>query len=99
MATTQRFLAVIVLAVAGFFSLPVAAWLLDGSASTEDLILPFHLIVMALIGAGLAWKFPVLARPDHLTRTRLLMGAGWGLLAGTIGLIVFWFLLSGFGGA
>ena len=78
MATAQRFFAVVVLAVTGFFTLPLAAWLLDGSASTQDLILPVHLIVMACIGAGLAWRFPALARPDDVTRTRLLMGAAWG---------------------
>lgn len=98
MATARRFIAVIVLAVTGFFSLPLAAWLLDGSASTQNLILPFHLVVMALIGAGLARQFPTLTRADDETWTRLLIGAGWGLLVGIIGLIVFWFLLSGFGG-
>lgn len=99
MVAGQRLLAVVVLAVAGFFSLPLAAWMLDGSAATENLILPFQLLVMALIGAGLAWRLPALARPGDATGTRLLTGAGWGLLAAVIGLIVFWFLLSGFGGA
>lgn len=98
MVTTQRIFAVIVVAVLGFFSLPLAAWMLDGSSSTENLIIPFQLLVMALIGAALAWWLPALARPGDPERTRLLKGAGWGLLAGVIGLIIFWFLLSGFGG-
>lgn len=97
--TTQRIIAVTVLAVAGFLSLPLAAWMLDGRSSTENLILPLQLLVMALIGAGLAWWLPALARPSAPMGARLLMGAGWGLLAAVIGLIGFWFLLSGFGGA
>lgn len=97
--TTQRIIAVIVLVGAGFLSLPLAAWMLDGRSSTENLILPFQLLVMALIGAGLAWWLPALARSGAPMGARLLMGAGWGLLAAVIGLFGFWFLLSGFGGA
>lgn len=89
----------IALAIAGFLSLPLAAWVLDGSSSTENVILPVQLIVMALIGAGLAWWLPAVARPGDAMGTRLLIGAGWGLLAAVMGVIVFWFLLSGFGGA
>lgn len=95
---TQRIIAMIVLAVAGFLSLPLAAWVLDGSSISEN-VLPFQLLVMALIGAGLAWWLPALAPPSALMRTRLLIGAGWGLLAAVIGLIGFWLLLNGFGGA
>lgn len=98
-ATTQRILAVIVLAIAGILSLPLAALMLDGSSSTDNLIIPFQLLVMALIGAGLARWLPALARPGEPTATRLLIGAAWGLLAAVIGLTIFWFLLNGFGGA
>lgn len=95
----QRIFAVILLTFTGFLSLPLAAWVLDGRPVTQALIIPLQLLVMALVGALLAWWSPALARPGDAMRRRLLTGAAWGVLAGVIGMLGLWFLLNGFGGA
>jgi len=94
----QRVIAAVLLLAAGILSLPLCAALLDRQG-TENWILPAQLIVMALIGAVVGTSFPALARANEPKTTRALVGAGWGLLAAVIGVIVFWFLLNGFTGA
>ena len=42
---------------------------------------------------------PGLAREGATTGRRAMTGAWWGLLAAAVGVVVFWLLLSGFGGA
>lgn len=54
--------------------------------------------VMAVIGAGLAHALPAIAKARASAAGRLLTGAGWGLLAAVVGVLVFWFLLSGLRG-
>lgn len=94
----QRTIAVLILLVTGVFSLPLVAAVLDGPR-TENWIIPVQLIVMAAIGAGVALAFPAVARDGASTAARAVTGIGWGLLAAVVGLLVFWFLLNGFGGA
>lgn len=53
---------------------------------------------MAVIGAGLAHALPAIAKARASAAGRLLTGAGWGLLAAVVGVLVFWFLLSGLRG-
>lgn len=94
----QRVVGVIVLLVAGVASLPVSASLFD-SQGGENWIVPVQLAVMVAIGAGLAVALPALAREDAPTARRALTGAWWGLLAAFVGVLVFWLLLNGTGGA
>ena len=94
----QRVVGVLVLLVTGILSLPVAASLLDGEGA-ENWIVPFQLVVMAAIGAGVTLALPALARGAAGTGRRALTGAWWGLLAAFVGVLVFWLLISGFDGA
>lgn len=96
--TVQRLLGIAVLAVTGYLSLPAAAYLLDGPA-TENLIIPVQLVAMAVVGAVCALLLPALAPAGAGPGRRALVGAGWGLLAALVGVLVFWFLLNGLRGA
>ena len=94
----QRLLGIVVLLVLGMLSLPAAASVLDGQG-TENWIVPVQLVAMAAIGAAVTIALPGLAREGATTGRRALTGAWWGLLAAAVGVVVFWLLLSGFGGA
>jgi hypothetical protein len=94
----QRVVGIVVLLVLGMLSLPVAASVLDGQG-TENWIVPVQLVAMAAIGAGVTITLPGLAREGATTGRRAMTGAWWGLLAAAVGVVVFWLLLSGFGGA
>ena len=96
--TLQRVVGVLVLLVAGILSLPLAAYFLD-DRGTENWIVPVQLLVMAVIGAGVAVALPALARDGASTGRRAITGVWWGLLAAFVGVLVFWLLLSGFTGA
>jgi hypothetical protein len=97
-STVQRVVGVLVLLVAGMLSLPLAAALLDDQGA-ENWIVPAQLLVMTGIGACVTAALPALARRGAPTGRRALTGAGWGLLAAFVGVLVFWLLLSGFNGA
>jgi len=94
----QRVVGIVVLLVLGILSLPAAASVLDGQG-TENWIVPVQLVAMAAIGAAVTIALPGLAREDATTGRRAMTGAWWGLLAAAVGVVVFWLLLSGFGGA
>ena len=94
----QRVVGIVVLLVLGMLSLPVAASVLDGQG-TENWIVPVQLVAMAAIGAAVTIALPGLAREGATTGRRAMTGAWWGLLAAAVGVVVFWLLLSGFGGA
>jgi hypothetical protein len=96
--TFQRVVGGLVLLIAGMLSLPLAAYFLDDRGA-ENWIVPVQLLVMAAIGAGVAVALPALARAGATTGRRALTGVWWGLLAAVVGVLVFWLLLSGFGGA
>ncbi|MCH8563148.1 hypothetical protein LSI54_09610 [Nesterenkonia sp. AY15] len=96
--TFQRVIGVVILLGAGALSLPVTASFLDGPG-TENWILPVQASLMAVIGAACGLALPALAPTGAFTAVRALIGAGWGLLAGMVGLLTFWFLLNGLGGA
>ncbi|MBD3925390.1 hypothetical protein IEZ26_12200 [Nocardioides cavernae] len=95
---TQRVIGIVVLLVLGILSLPAAASVLDGQG-TENWIVPVQLVAMAAIGAAVTIALPGLAREGATTGRRAMTGAWWGLLAAAVGVVVFWLLLSGFGGA
>ena len=94
----QRAIGVIVLLITGVISLPASASLFDDQGA-ENWIVPVQLVVMAVIGAGLAVALPALAREGATTGRRALTGAWWGLLAAFVGVLAFWLLLNGLGGA
>lgn len=95
--TAQRVLGVLILLITGIFSLPVVAYFLDGP-STENWIFPVQLILMAAIGAVVTILLPALARTGAPSAMRALTGAGWGVVAALVSVVVFYFLLSGFEG-
>lgn len=94
----QRVVGAVLLLATGMLSLPVAAFLLDGRA-TENWIIPVQLLAMAVTGAALTVGLPGLAREGASTGRRIRTGIWWGLLAALVGVVVSWFLISGFGGA
>jgi len=85
-----------VMVVLGTLALPLSAFVLDGSNTGENLIVPVALVVSCGIGALLA--LPVLG-PDLPARRRAVVGAGLGLLGLVVGVVVFFLLISGLDGA
>jgi hypothetical protein len=96
--SAQRVVGIVVLLVLGVLSLPAAAYVLD-EQGTEDWIVPAQLVVMAAVGAAVTVALPGLAREGATTGRRAMTGAWWGLLAAAVGVVVFWLLISGIGGA
>ncbi|MCX6399141.1 MAG: hypothetical protein NTX33_04315 [Propionibacteriales bacterium] len=92
----RTLLLAVALAVVGCVALPASAYFLDGTDTGENLILPVHAAVTALVGAGLGTA--VLSR-DHSGGRRALTGAGLGLLGALAGIVLFFLLLNGFDGA
>ena len=93
----QREVALVLIIAAGIVSLPLVAALLDGP-STEDLIVPVQLAVMALVGAVVGYLLPGLAGAG----SRSARGAGFGALVGVatalLSVAVFYLLLNGSSG-
>lgn len=94
----QRILGLLVLLVGGFLSLPLVAAAFDGEGS-ENWILPVQLGGMALLGAAVGTTLPGLVGADATLRRRALVGALIGVVMAGVGVIVFFVLLNGFGGA
>jgi hypothetical protein len=95
--SAQRVVGIVVLLVLGVLSLPAAASVLE--EGTENWIVPAQLVVMAAVGAAVTVLLPGLAREGATTGRRAMTGAWWGLLAAAVGVVVFWLLISGIGGA
>ena len=94
----QRVVGIVVLLVLGVLSLPAVAFVIDGEGA-ENWIIVVDLLAMAAVGAVVTIALPGLAREGATTGRRAMTGAWWGLLAAAVGVVVFWLLLSGFGGA
>ena len=90
----QRGIALALLGVAGILSLPTVAAFLDGE-STEGLIVPVQLALMAALGAIVGYLLPGFAGAGS-SRVR---SAGFGALAGVaaalVGVVLFFVLLNG----
>ncbi len=97
-AGTQRGIALVVLLAAGIISLPVVAAFLDGP-STENLIIPVQLALMAVAGAIIGSLLPGVAGAASASARSAGFGALVGLGAALVGLVMFFLLLNGFSGA
>jgi len=94
----QRVVGIVVLLVLGVLSLPAVAFVIDGEGA-ENWIIVVDILAMAAVGAAVTIALPGLAREGATTGRRAMTGAWWGLLAAAAGVVVFWLLLSGLGGA
>ena len=88
----QRGVAVVLLLLAGILSLPVVATFLDGG-STESLIVPIQLAVMALVGAIIGYLLPGGAGFGASKARSAMVGALIGLAAALGGIAIFSLLL------
>jgi hypothetical protein len=94
----HRPLALVVLLVAGVFSLPLAAAFLDGE-DTENWILPAAFVAMAVFGAIVGSVLPGLAGAHAGAGRARWVGALTGVAMVALGTLVFFLLLNGFDGA
>ena len=89
----QRPIALGVLVVLGILSLPASAAFLDGE-STEDLIIPVQLVVMAVLGALVGYLLPGLGGAGSSKVRSAGVGAVVGVVLGLLGVAVFYLLLD-----
>ena len=94
----KRVVAVVALLALGVLSLPLVAYVLDGEG-TENWILPVQLLLMAVVGAVVGRLLPEVAGEGATPRRAVVVGALVGVGAAVLGLVIFFLLLSGFGGA
>jgi hypothetical protein len=94
---TQRTIAILLLLVAGIFSLPVVAYFFD-DPGTENWIIPIQLVVMAGLGALVGRLLPGLAGTSQSSRPAV-VGAVVGIVMAVVGIVIFFFLLNGISGA
>jgi hypothetical protein len=88
----QRGVALVLLIAAGILSLPVVAAFLDGE-STESLIVPVQLGVMALLGAIAGYLLPAVAGFGSSSVRSAGVGALVGVATALAGVAVFSLLL------
>ena len=88
----QRGVVMVLLLVAGILSLPVVAAFLDGP-STEDLIVPVQLAVMAVVGAIAGYLLPGGAGFGSSRARSAGVGAVVGVAMGLGGVVVFYLVL------
>ena len=94
----QRVLAIGLLFVVGVMSLPLTAYFLDGEGM-ENWILPAALVLAALAGGAVGALLPGVAGAGATAARGAVRGALIGVLMCLLGLVIFFLLLSGFGGA
>jgi len=88
----QRGVVLVLLVAAGILSLPVVAAFLDGG-STEGLIVPVQLGVMALLGATAGYLLPAVAGSGSSRVRSAGVGALVGVASALAGVAVFSLLL------
>lgn len=90
----QRGVALAVLVAAGLLSLPVVAAVLDGP-STEQLIVPAQVALMAAVGAVVGHRLPGVAGAGSTGARGAWVGALIGVTAALVGVALFSFALNG----
>ena len=93
-SAVQRAIALTLLVVAGILSLPTVAAFLDGE-STEDLIVPVQLALMAALGAVVGHLLPGLGGTGSSRARSAGFGALVGLALALVGVLFFYVLLNG----
>ena len=94
----QRASALALLVATGVVSLPVVAAFLDGE-STENLIIPVQLALMAGVGAAVGYLLPGVADAGARRARSAAFGALVGVAAAVASVALFFLLLNGFSGA
>ena len=97
-AWLQRTIAVVVLLATGIVSLPAVAFVLDGP-TTENLVLPAQLLLMAGVGALVGFALPEVVGAGTTPRRGARIGVLLGIAAALVGVLLFFLLLNGFSGA
>lgn len=92
-SSSQRIIALVLLVVVGVLSLPVTAAFLDGD-STEDLVVPVQLVLVALVGAVVGYLLPGLGGPASARGRSAAVGAVVGLAGALLGVVIFVLLLG-----
>ena len=92
--TIPRPLALLLLLVAGLVSLPVVSAFLDGE-STDQLIVPVQLALMAALGALVGLVTPTLGGGGTSRVRSIGTGVVAGIVAALFGLLVFFLVLGG----
>ena len=90
---TQRTLAIVVLVVLGLLSLPLTAAFAD-SGSTEDLVVPIQLVLMAVVGAVVGYVLPGLGGAGSTKGRSAAVGVVLGLVLALVSVAVFYLLLD-----
>jgi hypothetical protein len=91
---TRRLLAIVVIVVAGFLSLPIVATFLDGD-TTEALVVPVQVALMAVVGALVGRVLPGIAGADATRPRGAVVGAVLGVAAALLAAAFFVWLLGG----
>jgi hypothetical protein len=88
--------ALALITIAGLVSIPVVAAFLDGP-STDDLIVPLAVVIMAALGAGVGYLVPGVGGPGSSTSRSVGSAALVGVAAALLSAALFFLLLSGAG--
>lgn len=91
---TRSGLTLALLVAAGLVSLPVVAAFLDGP-STDDLIVPAQIALMAVAGALIGYLQPGIAGAASSSARSAGFGALVGVAAALVGVAVFFLLMNG----
>lgn len=85
-------IALVILIAAGIISFPLVAAVLDGPA-TEDVIVPLHLVLMAVLGAVVGHRLPGLAGVGSSSVRSTSAGACVGVATALAAAALFFLLL------
>ena len=90
---TQRVIALVVLVAIGLLSLPLTAAVADGE-STDDLVVPLQLVLMAVVGAVVGYLLPGLGGAGSTRQRSAALGVVIGLALALVSVAVFYLLLD-----
>ena len=92
-AGTQRTIALVVLVVTGLLRLPVVAAVADGD-STDQLVIPLQLLLMAVVGAVVGYLLPGLGGAGSTRGRSAALGVAIGVVLALVSVAVFYLLLD-----